>query len=357
MISVVIMAGGKGERFWPKSRTNLPKQFLLLTDDGKSMIQKTVERVCELVKIENIYIVTNELYTELVKEHLPNLPIENIIVEPVAKNTAPCIGLAAVHIAKKDSNSKMIVLPSDHLIKFNDIFIDTLKTAIDVVEEGDNLVTIGITPNYPETGYGYINFQKSEQFVGKNIYEVLEFVEKPNLEKAKEYLNSGHYLWNSGMFVWKVSTILKNFEKYLPEVYEGLKIIETNVGTAKYTEVLKKEFSKMPSESIDYGIMEKAKNIFVIPGNFGWDDVGSWLSLERINKTNQDGNVITGNVVSIKTKNSIIQGTNKLIATVGIEDLIIVDTEDALLICNKNNTQEVKEVINNLKICNRTKYL
>ena len=358
MISVVIMAGGKGERFWPKSRVNLPKQFLSLTEDGKSMIQHTVERVKNLVDIKNVYVVTNEMYKKLVLEHVPDIPNENIIIEPVAKNTAPCIGLAAMHIAKKDINSKMIILPSDHLIKFNEIFIDTLKTALEVVEKEGNLATIGITPNYPETGYGYINFTKSANFKdGANVYEVLRFVEKPNLEKAKEYLTSGQYLWNSGMFVWKTSTILKNFKEYLPEIYEGLQKIEESINTEKYEEVLRKEFSNLLSESIDYGIMEKAKNIYVIPGNFGWDDVGSWLSLERINRTNQDGNVINGNVISIKTKNSIIQGNKKLIATIGLEDIIIVDTEDAILICNKDNTQEVKEVINNLKICNRTEYL
>lgn len=358
MTSVVIMAGGKGERFWPKSRINLPKQFLSLTDDGKSMIQHTVERVKNLVDIENIYVVTNEMYKNLVSEHIPDIPEANIIIEPAAKNTAPCIGLAAVHIAKKDINSKMIILPSDHLIKFNEIFIDTLKTALDVVEKDDNLATIGITPNYPETGYGYINFTKGESFKDStNIYEVLRFVEKPNLEKAKEYLTSGQYLWNSGMFVWKASTILKNFKEYLPEIYEGLQKIGKSINTGKYEEVLKKEFLNLPSESIDYGIMEKAKNIYVIPGNFGWDDVGSWLSLERINKTNQDGNVITGNVISIKTKNTIIQGSDKLIATIGLEDIVVVDTDDVTLICHKNNTQEVKEVINNLKICNRNEYL
>ena len=358
MISVVIMAGGKGERFWPKSRMNMPKQFLSLTDDGKSMIQHTVERLKGLVDIQNMYIVTNEIYKDLVLEHIPDIPKENIIIEPVAKNTAPCIGLAAIHIAKKNPDSKMIILPSDHLIKFNEIFIDTLKIALDVVEKGDNLATIGITPNYPETGYGYINFTKGESFKDSaNIYEVLGFVEKPNLEKAKEYLTSGEYLWNSGIFVWKASTILKNFKEYLPEIYEGLQKIGESINTEKYEEVLKKEFPNLPSESIDYGIMEKAKNIYVIPGNFGWDDVGSWLSLERINKTNQDGNVITGNVISIKTKNTIIQGSDKLIATIGLEDIVIVDTDDVTLICHKDNTQEVKEIINNLKICNRNEYL
>ena len=322
------------------------------------MIQHTVERVKNLVDIENIYVVTNEMYKNLVSEHIPDIPEANIIIEPAAKNTAPCIGLAAVHIAKKDINSKMIILPSDHLIKFNEIFIDTLKIALDVVEKDDNLATIGITPNYPETGYGYINFKKGEKFKNKaNVYEVLSFVEKPNLEKAKEYLASGQYLWNSGMFVWKTSTILKNFKEYLPEIFDGLQKIGESVNTEKYENTLKEVFSNLPSESIDYGIMEKADNIYVIPGNFGWDDVGSWLSLERINKTNQDGNVIKGNVISIKTKNSIIQGNEKLIATIGLENIVVVDTKDAILICNKENTQEVKEVINNLKICNRTKYL
>ena len=358
MISVVIMAGGKGERFWPKSRTNLPKQFLSLTNDGKSMIQHTVERLEGLVELENVYVVTNKLYEDLIVEHIPNLPLENIIIEPEAKNTAPCIGLAAIYIAKKNPESKMIVLPSDHLIKFNEIFLDTLRSALEVVEDDGNIVTIGITPNYPETGYGYINFKKGvSPHEITNAYEVLRFVEKPDLERAKQYLTSGEYLWNSGMFIWKVSTILKCFEDFLPEIYTGLKEIEVAVNTEKYLETLKKVFSEIPSESIDYGIMEKAKNIYVIPGNFGWDDVGSWLSLERINNTNQDGNIISGNVVTVKTKNSIIQGSKKLIATIGLEDIIIVDTDDALLICNKDNTQEVKEVIANLKESNRTEYL
>ena len=356
MTSVVIMAGGKGERFWPKSRVNMPKQFLSLTDDGKSMIQHTVERLKDIVEFENIYVVTNELYKGLVNEHIPEIPKENIIVEPVAKNTAPCIGLAAIHIAKKNRDSKMIVLPADHLIKFNEIFTDTLKTALDVVENGDNLATIGITPNYPETGYGYINFKRGDS-LQKNVYEVLKFEEKPNIEKAKEYLASGQYLWNSGMFIWKTSTILKCFKEFLPEIYNGLEVIETSIGTNNYEKVLKEEFVKLPSESIDYGVMEKAENIYVIPGNFGWDDVGSWLSLERINKTNQDGNVIKGNVISIKTKNSIIQGGDKLIATIGLKDVVIIDTDDAMLICHKNNTQEVKEIISNLRICNRNEYL
>lgn len=355
-VVAVIMAGGKGERFWPRSRRTLPKQFLSLTEDGKTMIQHTVERIKSLVSIQDVFIVTNKDYESLVKEQLSGLPAENILLEPAARNTAPCVGLAAAYIRKKYEDAVMLVLPSDHLIKFNGIFINTLKDAIQVAEEDTNMVTIGITPNYPETGYGYINFG-DEKAGANNVYQVERFVEKPNLQRAKEYLESGKYLWNSGMFVWKTSTILAQFEKYLPEMYQGLLKIEEAIGSSQEVKVLEKEFSDFKSESIDYGIMEKASNIYTLPGSFGWDDVGSWLALERFNRTNEDGNVVSGNVISINTKNAIVQGSDKLIATIGVENLIIVDTEDAMLICAKDSTQDVKKVIENLKICNRNEYL
>lgn len=354
----VIMAGGKGERFWPRSRRNMPKQFLSLTDDGKTMIQLTVERIQPLIAIEDVFVVTNKDYKELVKAQLPELPEENIVLEPMAKNTAPCIGLASMYIKKKYDDAVMVVLPSDHLIKFNSMFINTLKDAIEVAEEETNMATIGITPNYPETGYGYINFGEEKQNTkNHNVYKVERFVEKPNIEKAKEYLLSGKYLWNSGMFVWKASTILGQFEKLLPDTYAGLLKIEEALGTEDAESVLEIEFQKFQSESIDYGIMEKAQDIYTLPGNFGWDDVGSWLALERFNRTNDQGNVVNGNVISIDTKNSIIQGSDKLIATVGVDNLIVVDTADALLICKKENAQDIKRVLENLKICNRVEYL
>ncbi|NFI51507.1 mannose-1-phosphate guanylyltransferase/mannose-6-phosphate isomerase [Clostridium botulinum] len=357
-ITAVVMAGGKGERFWPRSRKSLPKQFLSLTDDGKTMIQLTIERLKSLVNIEDVYIVTNKDYKKLVVEQIPGIPEENILLEPIAKNTAPCIGLAAMHIKKKYEDAVMLVLPSDHLIKYNEIYIDTLKEAVEVAKEDDNLITIGITPSYPETGYGYINFGRDENDIKRNnVYRVKRFVEKPNLETAKEYLSSGRYLWNSGMFVWKATTILDNFKEYLSDIYEGLDKIYNSMDTDNYNEILINEFSKFRSESIDYGIMERANNIYTIPGSFGWDDVGSWLALERINKSNDDGNVVKGNVITINSKNSIIQAQDKLIATIGMEDLIVVDTDDALLIANKDSTQEVKKIIENLKICNRIEYL
>lgn len=349
----VIMAGGKGERFWPKSRANLPKQFLSLTDDGITMLQHTVNRLLPMVSIKDIFIVTNENYVDLIKKQLKDMPPENILAEPKPKNTAPCIALAVAVIEKKYDDAIMFVLPSDHLIKFNDIFLDTLTQAAEVAEKGKNIVTIGITPNYAETGYGYINFSTEGDDKCERAYKVVRFVEKPNLEKAREYLSSGKYLWNSGMFVWKLSSITENFRLFQPEMFEEIGRISAAFGTPNFEAQIAKSFEAMPAESIDYGIMEKADSIFTIPGNFGWDDVGSWLAIERINPTNDDGNVVRGDVVTIGTENSIIIGGKRLVAVIGMQDVVIVDTDDVILICDKNDTQKVKKVIENLKICNR----
>ena len=352
--TALIMAGGRGERFWPKSRKKLPKQFLSLTDDGKTMIQLTVERILPIVDMQDIFIATNRDYKELVKEQLPEIPEQNILCEPIGRNTAPCIGLGAVHIQKKYSDS-MIVLPSDHLIKYNQMFVDTLSDACQTAEIGNNLVTIGITPDYPETGYGYIKFNPNKT-EGK-AYAVERFVEKPSLEVAKEYLATEEYLWNSGMFIWKTSSILQNIKTYMPGIYEGLIRIQDAIGTLSELEVLDHEFHEFASESIDYGIMEKANHIYIYPGAFGWDDVGSWLAVGRIKKTNEYGNVINGNIITINSRNCIIEGSKKLIATVGVDNLIVVDTEDATLICDKDSAGDIKKVLENLKICNRDEYI
>ena len=353
--TALIMAGGRGERFWPRSRQNMPKQFLSLTDDGKTMIQLTVERILPLVNMEDIFIVTNRSYKDLVREQLPDLPDENILCEPVGKNTAPCIGLGAVHIAKKYGDAVMMVLPSDHLIKYTSLFLNTLSDACEVAEQGGNLVTLGIAPDCPETGYGYIKFQP-EQTLGR-AFAVERFVEKPDLETAKAYLASEQYLWNSGMFIWKTSTILKNLQTYLPETYRGLYKIGEAIGTPMEEQVLEREFQAFEAESIDYGVMEKAKNIYILSGAFVWDDVGSWLAVSRIKRSNELGNVVNGNVVTVDTRNTTIQGSEKLIAAVGLEDMIVVDSEDALLICEKDHAGDIKKVLENLKICNRTEYL
>ena len=348
--TALIMAGGRGERFWPKSRKNLPKQFLSLTDDGKTMIQLTVERILPLVKLEDIFIATNKTYRELVLEQIPGLPEENILCEPIGRNTAPCIGLGAIHIAQKYDDAIMFVLPSDHLIKFTNMFLKTLETGADVAENNTNLVTIGITPDYPETGYGYIKFDPRR--TEGQAYAVERFVEKPSLEVAKEYLSTEEYLWNSGMFIWKVSSILKNMQKFMPDTYESLIKIKEAIGTPQQDSILEKEFYNMQSQSIDYGIMEKADNIYILPGTFGWDDVGSWLAVERIKKTNEFGNAVAGNIITVNTHNCIIQGDKKLIAIVGMEDTIVVDTKDATLICAKDSAGDIKKVTENLKICN-----
>ncbi|MCR4890611.1 MAG: NTP transferase domain-containing protein [Lachnospiraceae bacterium] len=353
--TALIMAGGHGERFWPRSRRDLPKQFLSLTDDGKTLIQLTVERISPLVSPENIYISTNQDYVSLVQEQLPDIPAENILTEPVGRNTAPCIGMGAAFISKKLGDALMLVLPSDHLIKYRQMFLSTLEDACAIAEEASNLVTIGIAPDFPEVGYGYIRFDPSETLL--RGYKVLHFTEKPSLELAKEYVSSNEYLWNSGMFVWKTSTILNRFERIMPDVYEGLSIIKDAIGTSAQNSIIEKQFPTFPSISIDYGIMEKSDSIYTIPGTFGWDDVGSWLAMERIRKTNEYGNIIDGNVITVNTKDSIIIGDKKLIACVGLKDLVIVDTEDATLICSRDSTNDIKKVIENLKICNRDSYL
>lgn len=353
--TALIMAGGKGERFWPKSRQTLPKQFLSLTNDGKTMIQLTVERILPLVDLEDIYIVTNADYKQLVMEQLSGLPEQNILCEPVGRNTAPCIGLGAVHIHQKYEDAIMIVLPSDHLIRFNDIFAQTLSDACDVAEQGDNLVTIGITPNYPETGYGYIKTDKFSTL--KKGYAVERFVEKPNYDVAKTYVESGDYYWNSGMFIWKLSSILTNIQLFMSDTYKGLLKIQAAIGTPDEDTVLKEIFPNFVSDSIDYGIMEKASDIYLIPGNFGWDDVGSWLAVERVRGTDNDGNTLCGNTVTIETEHCTIEGHSRLIAAVGCKNLIIVDTEDALLVADKNSAGDIKKLLSKLREQEKENYL
>ena len=353
--TALIMAGGRGERFWPKSRKDRPKQFLDLTGNGKSMIRQTVERVLPLVEFDDIYISTNEAYLPLVREHIPDIPEKNILCEPVGRNTAPCIGLAAEYIKKKYDDALMIVLPSDHLIKYNAMFLGTINNGCEVASEGNNLVTIGITPGYPETGYGYIHF--NQKLYSNMAFAVEEFVEKPNFERAKHYLETEEYLWNSGMFVWRVSSILNQFRIHLPNIYDGLEKIEKVIGTDEEKEVLMEEFQNMESVSIDYGILEKADSIYTIPGTFGWDDVGSWIAVSRLRTVDENGNITNGNIVSVDMKNCIVEGQDKLLALVGINDAIVVDTEDATLFCKKDRAGDIRGILDELKRMGKEAYL
>lgn len=337
----LIMAGGRGERFYPASRINYPKQFLCLTNDGESMIQKTVNRLLPIINIEDIFILTNEMYKNLVHNQLPSLPMENIVMEPCSKNTAPAIELGVEMLKRKYDDSRVIVLPSDHLIKDENEFRRILSTASEFAEKNKAIVTVGITPNEPNTGYGYIKLGN-----GKDIYKVNRFVEKPNLETAKKYLSEGGYVWNAGMFIFNMKDMDEAFKKYLPEQH---KILTNNI----------KDFDKVESISVDYGIMEKADNIYVIPGDFGWDDVGSWLALERINKKDNKNNVLLNkDCILIDSENVTIKGTDKkLIATVGMKDVVIVETDDVIAVLSKEKVSDIKSVIQKLKEEKKDKYL
>lgn len=355
-VTALIMAGGKGERFWPRSRMVCPKQFIDVTGCGKTMLQLTVERILPLVDIRDIYIVTNERYKDIVRAQINHIPEENILCEPVGRNTAPCIGLGAIHMLKKEEDAVMLVLASDHLIKEDDLFRKILMDAINIAEEGKNMVTIGISPNAPETGYGYI---KRDSKVKKGIADAVEcFVEKPDRNTAERYLKSGEYFWNSGMFVWKASTILDAIHRFMPDIYEGLERIRISIGTPQEKRILDEVFTAMRSESIDFGIMEKAENVYVIPGSFGWDDVGSWLALERIGDIDKEGNITSGNIISVNTDGCIIEAEDRLVATVGLKDIVIVDTEDIILVGDKEKMEDIKLLLERLKSDkNNSKYL
>lgn len=356
-ITAVIMAGGKGERFWPKSRTHLPKQFLNISGN-KSMIQQTIARLERLIPIQQIFIVTNELYAELIRAQIPHLPHDNIIIEPVGRNTAPCVGLASLIIEEKYPDSTMVVLPSDHIIENEDGFVRILQTAVEVAQEDESLVTLGIKPTYAETGYGYIETAAQWSVVNElEVYKVEKFVEKPDQERAVAYLKNGNFYWNSGIFIWKVSVIRHYIKELMPEMHDVLETMKRAFSSGLRDEVIKAEFNKIPDQSIDYGIMEKARSIYMIPCIFGWDDVGSWTALDRINNRDENGNVIKGNILNIDTKRCIIESNGKLIATLGIEDLIIVDTEDVTLICTKDKAQEVKLLLKELRTQKLEHYL
>ena len=348
ILTAVIMAGGKGERFWPKSRIRCPKQFLSLTGDGETMLQKTFQRISGFVEPAHIFIVTNGEYMPLVREQLPDVPEENLLAEPAPRNTAPCISLAAAVIAKRYGDATMIVLPADHLVRHEEICADVLLRAASAAAETDALVTIGITPTYPETGYGYIAFSRAKN-LPRGVYHVDSFKEKPDIETARSYVNSGDYLWNSGMFVWKTNVFLEAVRKHLPAAYEITEELQSACDTPDFENVLQKRFPDMPSISVDFGILEKAERICTIPGSFGWDDVGSWPALRRVAKTDTNGNYRDGDILTIGTRNCVFSGREKLIAAVGLENIVVVDTEDALLVCDIDSAQNIKKITEMLR--------
>jgi mannose-1-phosphate guanylyltransferase len=349
MVMVVIMAGGKGERFWPKSREEMPKQFISLTGED-SMILATYKRVRKWLPADRVYVVTGADYAAAVAGHIPEMPRENIIIEPAGRNTAPCIGLAALHLEKKDPEAVMVVLPADHAIKDEDEFTRCLQAAADAAAAGENLVTIGITPTRPDTGYGYIKVGGACPLGGhQDVYKVEAFVEKPDLARAEGYLAVGGHLWNSGMFTWQVKTIRRLIRELMPDMHQGLEEINRAWGTPAFDRVLTDEYLKFDKISIDYGIMEQAPGVFVIPGSFGWDDVGTWNALDRVLNPDELGNLFRGSVVSIDTRGCIIEGKTKLIAAVGVEDLVVIDTDDVMFICKKEKAQDIKKLLEKMR--------
>ena len=359
-ISAVIMAGGVGTRFWPRSRRRFPKQFLEIVGSG-SLLENTIARFAPLVDARNTFVVTDKMQSDIVNQQATLIPAENILVEPFGRNTAPCIGLAASWIRRLDPDALMVVSPADHLIRNNEEFLRILRLALQVAEERDALVTIGINPTHPATGYGYI--QTMEEELDRNphraegVYRVKTFAEKPTLETAERFVQSGDFLWNSGIFVWKASTILKEIELHLPDLHEQLVPLQGSIGSPTYPQVLEQAYGLIRSISIDYGVMEKAGNVFVVKGDFGWSDVGSWDEVVRLVPTDSEGNSLKGKVIIRNASDNYIDAGNKLVAAIGVQDLIIISTDDALLICKKGESQEVKEVVDFIRRKQMNDYL
>jgi len=341
----VIMAGGRGERFWPRSKKAKPKQFLNLIGE-KTMLQLTVERIEDLVGISDTYIVAGAEFKDTILEQIPQLSEENIIIEPFGRDTAAAVGLTAMVLGQKNLREVMIILPADHYIGNVRNFQEVLRSAVVTASRGDEVITLGITPHSPETGYGYIQRGEVLDTLGEvPVYRAARFLEKPDYARALEFLSSGDYLWNSGMFVWRIDVIREMIEKYMLSLAEGLKEIEDSLGTNRYSKTLEKVYSKLPKISVDYGILERADNISVIPCDFGWDDIGNWTALERYVEKDELGNVLHGQGVLLDTANTYIVSNDKTVAVMGVEDLIIVNDSDSLLICHKNRAQEIKKVV------------
>ena len=341
---VVIMAGGVGSRFWPYSRKSFPKQFHDVLGIGKSLLQVTVDRFSKICKKENIYIVTNADYYDLVKEQLPFCTDDQILLEPVGKNTAPCIAYASYKIAQKNPKAKLVVCPSDHIILKEDTYINIVSQALDVVNQKDVLVTLGITPTRPDTGYGYINF-KSVEGISK---PVIEFKEKPNKETAESYIEEGTYVWNAGIFVWSAEKINESFKQLIPEL-DNL-FAPLTYYCEEEERSIQDVYPKCPSISIDYAVLEKSADVEVILSDIGWSDLGTWKSLYEIQDKDTDQNVIDGNVVTYDTKDCIVKTPkDKLVVVQGLDNYIIAEYENVLMVCSKDKEQMVKTFVEDLK--------
>lgn len=350
----VIMAGGGGTRFWPLSTKAEPKQFLNLS--GRDiLVNETIDRQLTFIDREDIFIVTNQTQAELMLARTQGrIKKDHVLAEPAARNTAACIGYAAMEIIKKHGDGVMCIFAADHHIRDEQEYIRVMREAVRTVEETDALVTIGIHPTFPSTGYGYIRNSAVE---GKNYHKVEEFVEKPDLETARSYVEAGCYAWNSGMFVWKASTILTYFQELLPDIYACLVEMGEAMGTQKEREVIERVYPVIPKISVDYGIMERAKGVLMLEGDFGWSDVGSWDTLDTVRQRDENGNIATGDTLLLDTKNCVVYGKNKLIATVGVQDLVVVEGDSAVLVCPLQDAQRVKQIVEQLERSGKERFL
>ncbi len=356
-IYTLIMAGGSGTRFWPRSKTQKPKQYLNIFGES-SLLQDTIKRFATFTEKENIYIVSSATQAKVLEEQTPMLPKQNLIYEPVGRNTLPCIGLAAMYAERENPDGIMVVSPSDHLITNNQLFEDTVLTAVKIADERDGIVTIGITPSYPATGYGYV--KTKEDITGNEKiaqFKVERFVEKPDEKTASEYLKQGGFYWNSGLFVFKVSVFLEAVEKFAPELYADLRKIQTDFGNPTYEETLDTIYRAVKGISVDYGIMEHADNIFLVEGNFDWNDLGSWESVYLTDKKDENGNAGSGETLLVDTKNSYVYSDKNLVAVVGLEDVIVVQDGNTTLVCKRDKAEDVKKIVEKLKSDNKDQYL
>lgn len=354
---VAIMAGGIGSRFWPVSRVGYPKQFIDILGSGKTLIQQTMERFRKKVPLENIFVVTAKEYQEITKEQLPDLPVENIICEPFRKNTAPCIAYISFKLLQKDPEGSLIVAPADHLILDEDRFLQICDEALLFAGSSNALVTLGIKPTYPNTGYGYI--QHDDKEVAPSVHKVKTFTEKPNLELAKTFMASGDFLWNAGIFIWKLNCITEAFQSYLPEMYDLFAAEQDKLNSSEEAKVIENIYPLCTSISIDFGIMEKAANVYVIPASFGWSDLGTWNSAWENMEKDYWENAVAGNkVMVIDAAKCVVHVPNeKLVVLQGLDNFIVVDTKDVLLICEKDKEQEIKQYVAEVKRNMGDKYL
>ncbi|MCB9262155.1 MAG: mannose-1-phosphate guanylyltransferase [Flavobacteriales bacterium] len=353
----VIMAGGVGSRFWPKSRASKPKQFLDMLGLGESLLQMTYKRFAEILPEENILIVTNSDYYDLIKSQIPTIKDNQILGEPIAKNTAPCIAYAVSKIASKHPDATVVVAPSDHLILKQEAFLSRVKLAMDFCQRVESIVTLGIKPSRPDTGYGYIQFLDDSAW--KEVFKVKVFTEKPSLEIAQNFIESGDFLWNAGIFISTVKTLKHAFETHLPEMYDLFAKGKSKYFGSKEKEFIDQIYPACQSISIDYGIIEKSDNVYVIPSEFGWSDLGTWKSLYEVADKNEEQNVPIGTNIELTNSkgNLVVSYGEKLVVLEGVNDLFVLDSEDALLVCNKENEQEVKRIVNEVKAKFKDKYI